>query len=312
MKTTARHASLGICRRIGVALVGVLFLAAGSGCEVAEPAGASGSAPAFVPPPPPPPVAALAVARIPSVPAELGGLLAHLAADPGIKLVPIPAGTFLMGSAPDEPDRGDDEGPQTQVTLTKDFFLGATDVTQGQYAALMGVNPSDFKDVGLNAPVESVSWGDAMAFCQKLTEWERAAGRLPAGYVFTLPTEAQWEYACRAGTTGEYVGDPAEMSWYGDNSGGKTHPVGMKQPNAWGLYDMSGNVYQWCLDWYGKYPGGDVTDWAGPPTGKWRVLRGGSWYYTVLYCRSAYRDFDPGFVGNYFGFRVALVAVPRK
>jgi len=212
-----------------------------------------------------------------------------------------------MGSSADEPDRGEDEGPQTRVTLTKDFFLGATDVTQGQYEALIGANPSDFKAAGKNAPVESVSWADAMAFCQKLTDRERAAGRLPADYMFTLPTEAQWEYACRAGTSEPYAGDPAEMAWYGDNSNGTTHPVAAKRPNVWGLYDMTGNVYQWCLDWYGKYPGGNVTDWAGPPTGKAHVLRGGSWYYTEAYCRSAYRDYDPGFVGNILGFRVALV-----
>jgi formylglycine-generating enzyme required for sulfatase activity len=304
MKTTARHASLGIRWHAGVALVGVLAFAASAGCQVASPVPAPTSAP---PPPPPPPVSALAVAPIPPVPAELAGLLSHLAADPGITLVPIPAGTFMMGSADDEADRGDDEGPQTQVTLTKDFFLGTTDVTQGQYEALMGTNPSDFKAVGPNAPVEEISWAAAMAFCQKLTERERGAGRLPAGYVFNLPTEAQWEYACRAGTTEAYAGDPAEMAWYDDNSGGTTHPVGGKRPNAWGLYDMTGNVYQWCLDWYGKYPGGAVTDWAGPAMGKWHILRGGSWYYTELYCRSAYRDYDPGFIGNILGFRVALV-----
>jgi len=182
-------------------------------------------------------------------------------------------------------------------------------VTQGQYEAVMGANPSDFKAAGKNAPVESVSWDNAMAFCQKLTEQERAAGRLPAGYTFTLPTEAQWEYACRAGTTEPYAGDPAAMAWYGDNSGGTTHPVATKLPNAWGLYDMTGNVYQWCLDWYGKYPGGTVEDWTGPATGSARVLRGGSWYYTEAYCRSAYRDFDPGFIGNILGFRVALISL---
>ena len=258
---------------------------------------------------PPPPPAPLPVATFPvPVPAEFTGLLSQLTSTTGIKLVLIPAGTFMMGSAADEPDRGDDEGPQTRVTLTQNFFLGATDVTQGQYEAIMGTNPSDFKAVGKDAPVDSVSWSDAMAFCQKLTDRERAAGLLPSGYIFTLPTEAQWEYACRAGTAEAYVGDPAEMSWYGDNSGGKTHPVATKLPNAWGLYDMSGNVYQWCIDWYGKYPGGSVQDWTGPATGKFHVLRGGSWYYTVLYCRSAYRDYDPGFVGNFFGLRVALVA----
>jgi formylglycine-generating enzyme required for sulfatase activity len=199
------------------------------------------------------------------------------------------------------------------VTLTEDFFLGATDVTQAQYEALMGANPSDFKNAGPNAPVEQVTWAEARDFCQKLTAWERAAGRLPAGWSFALPTEAQWEYACRAGTTGPYAGDTSAMSWYDRNSGGTTHPVGAKKPNAWGLYDMSGNVYQWCADWYAKrYPGGEVTDPTGPAEGTLHVLRGGGWYYDKSYCRSAYRDFDPGYRANFIGFRVALCPVPAE
>jgi formylglycine-generating enzyme required for sulfatase activity len=238
---------------------------------------------------------------------QIATFVSQLASTSGIKLVLIPAGTFTMGSAGDEADRGADESPQTRVTLTKDFFLGATDVTQGQYKSLMNTNPSDFKSAGRDAPVEEVSWDDAMVFCQRLTERERAAGHLPEGYVFTLPTEAQWEYACRAGTTGAYATDPAATSWYDRNSGGTTHPVGAKQPNAWGLYDMTGNVYQWCADWYAKrYPGGEVTDPTGPATGSVHVLRGGGWYYDVSYCRSAYRDYDPGYRANFIGFRVAL------
>ena len=233
--------------------------------------------------------------------------ISQVAAATGIKLVPIPAGTFTMGSPDDEADRGSDEGPQTDVTLTRNFYLGATDVTQGQYAAVMGINPSDFKNAGKDAPVEQVLWDDAMAFCQKLTAREQAAGRLPAGFVFTLPTEAQWEYACRAGTTGPYAGEPAATSWYDKNSGGTTHLAGAKQPNAWGLYDMTGNVYQWCADWYAKrLPGGDVTDPTGPVTGSVHVLRGGGWYYDKTYCRSAYRDYDPGYRANFIGFRVAF------
>jgi len=233
--------------------------------------------------------------------------ISQIAAATGIKLVPIPAGTFTMGSPDDEADRGSDEGPQTDVTLTRDFYLGATDVTQSQYAAVMGANPSDFKGAGKDAPVEQVSWDDAMAFCQKLTAREQAAGRLPAAFVFTLPTEAQWEYACRADTTGPYATDPAATSWYDKNSGGTAHPTGMKQPNAWGLYDMTGNVYQWCADWYAnRLPGGEVTDPTGPATGSVHVLRGGGWYYDRTYCRSAYRDYDPGYRANFIGFRVAL------
>ena len=250
-----------------------------------------------------------AVVREVGAPASpLAGLESQIAAATGIKLVRIRSGVFLMGSAEGEPDRGLDEGPQTQVTLTEDFYLGATTVTQGQYLAVMGTNPSDFKSVGPNGPVEEVTWADAMTFCQELTERERTAGRLPEGWAFTLPTEAQWEYACRAGTTGAYAGSPPAMAWYDRNSGGTTHPVGLKQPNAWGLYDMTGNVYQWCADWYAKrYPGGEVTDPTGPGEGMFHVLRGGGWYYEESYCRSAYRDYDPGYRANFIGFRVALV-----
>ena len=119
----------------------------------------------------------------------------------------------------------------------------------------MGSNPSRFK--GSNLPVEQVSWNDAMVFCRKFTERERAAGRLPKGYVYTLPTEAQWEYARRAGTTGAYAGDLNAMGWHSGNAGKKTHSASQKQPNAWGLYDMHGNVWEWCSDWYGDYPSGN-------------------------------------------------------
>jgi formylglycine-generating enzyme required for sulfatase activity len=243
---------------------------------------------------------------------QVAAFISQLASATGIKLVLIPAGTFTMGSPDSEADRGADESPQTRVMLTKDFYLGQTDVTQGQYELVMGANPSDFKKAGKNAPVEEVSWGDAMAFCQKLTERERTAGRLPEGYAFTLPTEAQWEYACRAGTIGAYATDPDETSWFDRNSGGTTHPVGAKQPNLWGLYDMTGNVYQWCADWYAnRYPGGEATDPTGPDAGTVHILRGGGWYYDRSYCRSAYRDFDPGYRANFIGFRVALNPIDR-
>jgi formylglycine-generating enzyme required for sulfatase activity len=140
----------------------------------------------------------------------------------------------------------DNERPVTWVTFTQAFWLGRTAVTQGQYQAVMGGNPSQFTAAGRDAPVEQVSWDEAMAFCQKLTEREKAAGRLPAGYAYTLPTEAQREYACRAGTEGSFAGDLDAMAWYEAHSGGTTHPVGLKQPNAWGLYDMHGNVWERC------------------------------------------------------------------
>ncbi len=229
--------------------------------------------------------------------------------DVGLVLQPIPAGTFTMGSPADEAGRSDDEGPQTQVTFSEPFWLGRTEVTQAQWNAIMDSNPSYFK--GQTLPVESVSWKDAMTYCRRLTDQERAAGRLPQGYVYTLPTEAEWEYACRAGTTGPYAGDGNlnDLGWHNGNSGGWTHPVAQKQPNGWGLYDMYGNLAEWCRDWYGPYPGGSVTDYAGPSSGTGRVVRGGSWSSDALSCRSASRGKSepPDYSDNTIGFRVALV-----
>ncbi|MBO4545839.1 MAG: SUMF1/EgtB/PvdO family nonheme iron enzyme, partial [Verrucomicrobia bacterium] len=248
-----------------------------------------------------------------------------------LDMVWIEPGTFMMGSPSDELGRFSEE-VRHQVTLTKDYWMGKYEVTQAQYEAVMDTNPSGFK--GADLPVECVSWKDAMAFCKKLTEIEKEAGRLPEGYEYTLPTEAQWEYACRAGTTtalnsgknlsGEYDKCPEvdEVGWYQYNSGynsglndsdddwmenGKTFPVGQKQPNAWGLYDMHGNVEEWCLDWDGDYPTSSVTDPVGPETGVWRVLRGGSWSDFALDCRSASRGAsNPAFRNFDIGFRVAL------
>ncbi len=225
----------------------------------------------------------------------------------GLALQPIPAGTFTMGSPPAEADRDPDEGPQTQVTFSRPFWVGRTEVTQAQWRAVMGNDPSHFK--GDDLPVDSVSWDDAMAFCRKLTERERTADRLPAGYVYTLPTEAQWEYACRAGTTGPFAGDgrPDDLGWYSNNSAGTTHPVAQMQANAWGLYDMLGNVWEWCRNWYGPYPGGEVTDYAGPTAGTYRAIRGGCWGGGADYGRSAYRfENEPGLRRFDLGFRVAL------
>lgn len=231
-------------------------------------------------------------------------------ADLGIELIWVAPGTFTMGSPSDEPQRNKAEGPRTDVTLTRGFWLGKTEVTQAQYAAVMESNPSTFKAVGGDAPVERVSWIDAMAFCRKLNERERAAGRLPEGYAFTLPTEAQWEYACRAGTTEAYAGEPEAMAWHEQNSRGTTHPVGTKQPNAWGFYDMAGNVLEWCLDWYGPYPGGAVTDPTGPAHGYYRMARGGSWKTDLRVARSAARaGGSAGRLDYTIGFRVALCPV---
>jgi formylglycine-generating enzyme required for sulfatase activity len=201
-------------------------------------------------------------------------------------------------------DGASDEKPVHGVTLTKGYHLGATEVTQAQWESVMGSNPSKFK--GRDLPVENVSWDDAMAYCRKLTERERAAGRLAAGYAYTLPTEAQWEYAYRAGTTGAYAGDLGSMAWYGENSGNKTHAVATKRANAWGLYDMHGNVWEWCSDWYGSYASGRVVDPTGARSGTGRIARGGSWFNDASYCRSALRSRDsPDYRINGLGFRLA-------
>ena len=243
------------------------------------------------------------VAQTAATPARANQVIADLK----LELIWIKPGTFMMGSPATEVGRNKAEGPQMIVTLTKGFWLGKTAVTQGQYEAFVGTNPSTFKDVGPDAPVEHVSWLDAMEFCKKLNARERAAGRLPAGYAYTLPTEAQWEYACRAGTTGPHAGNPETMAWHKENSGDTTHPVAQKTPNAWGLYDMYGNVLQWCADWYGDYPGGAVTDPTGPERGYFRMARGGSWRVGLF--RSASRAGGSSGRRDYtIGFRLALAA----
>ncbi|MFA4987129.1 MAG: formylglycine-generating enzyme family protein, partial [Candidatus Brocadiia bacterium] len=225
-------------------------------------------------------------------------------------LVAISPGSFLMGS-----ERGSyDEKPLHRVTLTNAFFMGATEVTQAQYRAVMNVSPSYFK--GDDLPADSVSWSDAVEFCRKLTEAERKKGNLPDGLVYRLPTEAEWEHCCRAGSTTEFAfgddeGRLVDYAWFSRNSGNTTHPVGIKKPNAWGLYDLHGNVWEWCYDWYAdKYQMGDQTDPMGPATGQFRVLRGGSWPFIAGYCRSAIRFRDPPRlqVHHVLGFRVVVGA----
>jgi len=214
--------------------------------------------------------------------------------------VPIKAGTFLMGSPENEEGRLDREDLH-QVTLTQDFEIADTPVTQAQYEAVMGSNPSKFQESGPDAPVEQVTWNDAVAFCEKLTaedpEW-----------IYRLPTEAEWEYACRAGTKGRWNVDGADLkdlSWYDENSEKKTHPVRQMQPNAWGLHDCHGNVLEWCQDWFTEHLGSEaVKDPQGPESGDDRVLRGGSWSSFAQYCRSAIRyGRGPGDRFYYDGFR---------
>jgi len=224
-----------------------------------------------------------------------------------MELIWISPGTFIMGSPTNEDGRFDCEGPQTQVTISKGFWIGKYEVTQGQYQQVMEKNPSQY-DNGLDAPVENVNWNDANEFCSKLQM--RLSAALRGGDV-RLPTEAEWEYACRAGTTSNYVGELQELAWFNVNSGGTTHPVGKKQPNAWGLYDMYGNVWEWCKDYYaGKLPGGTATDPQGPSSGSARALRGGSWDGRAVYCRSAFRaGREPTLRRNNVGFRVVIEAI---
>ena len=224
----------------------------------------------------------------------------------GIEFVESPAGAFLMGSTgrwSDDVDR-----PVTRVRISQGFYLGKYEVTQDQWQAVMGNNPSKFSGCG-RCPVENVSWNDVQAFIGKLNA--KSGERR-----YRLPTEAEWEYAARAGTsTDTYAGnltqklgnDPVvnSIAWYKNNSGNRTHPVGQKAPNAFGLYDMLGNVWEWVGDWFGDYPGGAVTDPTGPGLGSMRVYRGSSWDYYAMYCRSATRFWGQSSVsGGDQGFRL--------
>jgi formylglycine-generating enzyme required for sulfatase activity len=239
----------------------------------------------------------------------------------GIVFRLVPAGSFTMGSPPSEPGRESDE-TQHKVTLTKPFYCGKYEVTQGQWETVMGSNPSSFKNAGRDAPVEMVSWEDCQAFLKKLCQMEGVAEG-----TYRLLTEAQWEYACRAGTGGRFCfGDRnSDLHQYGNycdrsNTGGyswqdkehddghnKTAPVGSYRANGFGLCDMHGNVWEWCEDWYAKYPSGSVTDplvprWAGNNP----VSRGGSWLYSARYCRSAFRFArSPGDRDFFMGLRIA-------
>src|SRR5438105_3076714 len=177
-------------------------------------------------------------------------------------MVLIKSGSFVLGKYP--------------VKLTRDFWLGKYEVTQGEYAAVMGKNPSHFPG-DTNRPVEKLSYFDAVAYCSAVTKRERGAGRLPSGYTYRLPTEAEWEYACRAGTTnffsfGDAVTEAGQYAWTLENSESTTHPVGQKRPNPWGLYDMHGNVWEWCSDWFADYPPMPLTDPLGPRLGKVKVF----------------------------------------
>jgi formylglycine-generating enzyme required for sulfatase activity len=229
-----------------------------------------------------------------------------------IEMVQAPAGSFLMGD--------EEDGPIHRVTITNPYYISKEPVTQALYQAVMNENPSVFK--GDHNPVESISWFDAARFCNALSktmnivpaykingekvEWVQGASG------FRLPTEAEWEYSARGGTTARFACGDLEsgletMAWYYQNSGGKTHPVGQKEPNAWGLFDMHGNVYEWTWDWYVAYPRGSVNDPVDDSEDLARVIRGGSWLDVAQNCRSANRGGDPPAYRNVnLGFRLSM------
>lgn len=213
----------------------------------------------------------------------------------------IPAGTFLMGSPPGERGRDNDERLH-EVTFSKPFYLGVYEVTQAQWAAVMGTHPSFFNG-RQSHPVEQVSWEDCQKFIERLNTMGIGS--------FRLPTEAEWEYAARAGTKsafhwGDYGDTAGEYAWFEGNSQGQTHEVGTRKPNAWGLHDMAGNVYEWCQDWMGNYRADRQTDPRGPFSGSFRVYRGGSWYTSAVFCRSALRyGSSPSSRRANLGFRLA-------
>ncbi len=211
----------------------------------------------------------------------------------------IAPGTFTMGSPSSEEGRDSDETQHT-VTLTRGFYLQTTEVTQGEWQRLMGNNPSNFSSCGSTCPVEQVSWLDAVGYANARSRSEglsecydssgnvRGGGSIYACTGYRLPTESEWEYAARAGTTGARYGGLDQVAWYDGNSGNRTHPVGQLQANAWGLHDMLGNVWEWTHDWYGDYPG-SVTDPVGPSSGSDRVVRGGGCFNFARVVRAASR-----------------------
>ena len=215
----------------------------------------------------------------------------------GIEFVLIPAGTFQMGCGSAQEDCAGDEKPQHRVRLSQAFYLGKYEVTQAQWETVMGSNPSQFK--GADRPVERVNWDEVQDFIRKLNAKEEHMR-------YRLPTEAEWEYAARAGSDaayGSHEGKIGKFAWHLGNAWKRTHPVGRKQPNTWGLYDMHGNVNEWVADWYGKYPGGPVV--ALPDEA--RVFRGGGWSTPAKYCRAASRHWGrPDIRSGTIGFRLAL------
>lgn len=217
-------------------------------------------------------------------------------------MIKVEAGTFMMGATPEMEIPDDDEKPVHQVTLTNDYYIGKYEVTQALWQTVMESNPSSFK--GNNLPVEQVSWNDCQEFIGKLNSI--------TGRKFRLPTEAEWEYAARGGKKSrgyQYSGSSniSDVAWYNGNSGSKTHLVGTKQANELGLYDMCGNVLEWCQNWYGSYVSSSQTNPTGAVSGSYRVIRGGSWYSSARFCRSSCRDSGtPGIRNSRLGLRLVL------
>lgn len=212
-------------------------------------------------------------------------------------------GTFKMGSPPTETGRFEDEA-QHVVKITRGFWLGKYEVTQRQWESVMHSNLSRFK--GPDHPIENISWHDCMTFVRRV----RSEAKIPV----RLPTEAEWEYACRAGSESAISGNGKlpDMAWYDDNSECQTHEVGTHTPNAWGFFDMHGNVLEWCADWF-SVPTGNVVDPKGPPSGSFKMLRGGCWFFYERDCRSAYRlKRDPTLRNCIFGFRLACTDIPEQ
>jgi formylglycine-generating enzyme required for sulfatase activity len=222
---------------------------------------------------------------------------------PLTNMVAIKAGTFMRIKFP--------------VTLTRDYWIGKYEVTQGEFAAVTARNPSHFPGDS-NRPVEKITFFDASNYCATVTLRERKAGRLPAGYEYRLPTEAEWEYACRAGSTNLFgFGDDTSVAdqyaWTAENCDATTHPVGMKRPNAWGLYDTHGNVWEWCSDWFEPYPAAPLRDPVGPATSKYKLFKGGGWNQDVEYARASSRFMMSPSNGIHFvGFRIALSPIQSR
>ena len=219
-----------------------------------------------------------------------------------IEMVKVEAGTFMMGATSEMKNPNSNEKPVHQVTLTNDYYMGKYEVTQALWQAVMGSNPSEYK--GDNLPVETVSWNDCQKFISKLNSL--------TGRMFRLPTEAEWEYAARGGKESrgyQYSGSSniSDVAWYDENSGSKTHPVGTKQANELGIYDMTGNVWEWCSDWYSSYSSSSQTNPTGSDSGSARVSRGGGWNCNASYCRLSVRFYyTPDFRLDILGLRLAL------